>query len=366
MDLGNAMMSIMLGRGTQVGSDTPLGLEFATLVGFALDHGASVPGSYHRLRLRALAQSSTPLAALNDATAQMHADLGQVNQGAVQDIFSILIEQKRTQDALVWAVTTLTLDDELDTALWNPIVGPIASMGTIETIRSLIDQLDEHDMLEPAVAALLPENPDESRTSTNKRAELAYLLAGIAASRDLNLQAIDLYQLALKYQPDHPWACNDYGYLLANRNENLPEAERLLEIAIKALPDQANVLDSIGWLRYKQGRFTDADGTGAVEYLRRAASTPEGLASATMNDHLGDTLWMLGQVDAASESWVRAEALYLQRVRGFNSPDLRRLPVYAQQQALLGAVREKLRSLEVEGMDPPVAKTLGTRIETDQ
>jgi tetratricopeptide (TPR) repeat protein len=366
-DLANALMSIMLGKGTQIGTDSPLGLEFASLVSFALDHGASLPGSYHRVRLRALAQSpGTPLADLISATAQMHADLGEVNDGAFEDIFTLLVREERTQDALRWAVTTLTLEAQLDESRWNAMVGPIASLGTVATIESLIDQLDGHGLLESAVAALLPEDPDETRTDTDKHAEMAYLFAGIAVARDLNLQAIDLYKLALRYQPDHPWACNDYGYLLANRNENLAEADRLLEIAIKALPDQANVLDSIGWLRYKQGRFTEPDGTGALEYLTRAIATPEGAASATMNDHLGDTLWMVGQDEAAQDAWERAEAFYLQRVRGFNSPDLRRLPVYAQQQALLGAVREKLRSLEIEDMDPPVAKTLGTRIETDR
>ncbi len=364
-ELANALMSIMLGQGTNVGTDTPLGLEFASLVAFALDHGASMPGSYHRLRLRALAQSpGVPLTELDQATAQMHADLGQVNAGAFQDIFSLLSQQERTQDALLWAVTTLTLDEELDTNIWNAVVGPIASTGTVPTIEKLIDQLAEHELLTQAVAALLPENPDETRTSTDKRAELAYLFAGIALIRDENLQAMELYRLALRYQPDHAWACNDYGYLLTDRGENLDEAERLLEFAIKALPDEPNVLDSIGWLRYKQGRFTGP--RGAAEYLGQAAQSPEGLASATMNNHLGDTLWMIGQIDAARESWERAETLYLKRVREFNSPDLRRLPLFAKQQAQLGAVREKLRALEIEDMDPPVADTLGTRIEPDR
>ncbi len=364
-ELANSLMSIMLGQGTQVGTDTPLGLEFASLVAFALDHGASLPGSYHRLRLRALAQSpNTTLTELDQATAQMHADLGQVNAGAFQDIFSLLAQLERTQDALIWAVTTLTLDEELNTTLWSAIVGPIALTGTVPTIEKLIDQLGEHEMLASAVATLLPEEPDETRTGTDKKAELAYLFAGIAVSRDENLRAIDLYQLALRYQPDHAWACNDYGYLLADRGENLDEAERLLEIAIKALPDQPNVLDSIGWLRYKQGRFTGPE--GAAEYLGQAAQTPQGLASATMNDHLGDTLWMIGQVEGARESWERAETLYLKRVREFNSPDLRGLPIFAKQQVRLGAVREKLRALEIEDMDPPVARTPGTRIEMDK
>lgn len=363
VSLCNGLMSGMSNAGAQDGERTSRSGEYAQVSGFAVDHGTVLPEPYHRVRLRVLALApGTTLDEMNRATRQLHEQTGLVSDAAFEDVFNTLIERSRTQDALLWVVETLTLDEELNSSRFGAIVVALASLGSVATIEVGMERLESAGMLRAAVEALAPAAPDEPKEVTNARAELSYLLAGIASSRNRESQAEALYELALRLQPDHPWACNDYGYLLVDRDDRLDEAARLLAIALKALPDRANVLDSVGWLRYKQGRFVEPDGTGAVGYLRRAIEAGQSNASAAMYDHLGDATWMAGLGEESQSAWEQAEILYLRRVREFNSADLRGLPVYNLMQSRLGQVRQKLRSLEIEGVEPQVATTAGTRM----
>ena len=358
--LCNTLMSRMIERPTGTDESIEAGLAYATVAGFALDAGASLPEAYHRVRLRALAQApGSTFEEIERATTQMHAALGSVSQAAFEDVYLMLLERSRTQDALLWASDTVMLGDELDADMWPVVAGQLAALGTAATVEAVMDRLDQHAMLSAAVAALSTQVDGEAQASVNLRAELAYSLAGIAAIRDRNLQAKELYLLTLRLEPEHPWACNDYGYMLVDRDEELDEAERLIEIAYKALPERTNVLDSIGWLRYRQGRFDGPD--GALALLEQAAGAPDGATNATILDHLGDVRWMTGDVPGAADAWEKAEVVYFQQVRQLTTPEMQRQPVFARTQARLGLIRDKLRLLEIDGRDPPVARSNGTR-----
>ena len=75
----------------------------------------------------------------------------------------------------------------------------------------------------------------------------------------------------------------------------MPEARELIEKALKLAPDDAFIIDSMGWVLYRQGKPKDALG-----YLRRAFSDhPDPEIAA----HLGEVLWVLGQHDEAERVW---------------------------------------------------------------
>ncbi len=100
--------------------------------------------------------------------------------------------------------------------------------------------------------------------------------------------------------PD-PEGYNALGYLLADHNRSLPEARDLIGRAIARTPADPNVIDSLGWVQYRQG-----DLEGARKNLIRAAKLS---MAAEIHAHLGEVLWKLGDRDAASVIWRRA--LYL-------------------------------------------------------
>ena len=104
----------------------------------------------------------------------------------------------------------------------------------------------------------------------------------------------DLRQI-LKQQPDNATALNSLGYILADRTERFDEARALLDRAIQLNPHDAAIMDSMGWLNYRTGKYPEA-----LEFLRKAfAADPNPEISA----HLGEILWMLGNKDEARQVW---------------------------------------------------------------
>ena len=92
-------------------------------------------------------------------------------------------------------------------------------------------------------------------------------------------------------RPDHAHAHNALGYTFADRNERLDEARQLIETALRLAPEDPFIMDSMGWVLYRQGHIPEALG-----YLKRAhALRPDPEIAA----HLGEVLWMSGQRDEA-------------------------------------------------------------------
>ena len=95
----------------------------------------------------------------------------------------------------------------------------------------------------------------------------------------------------IELRPDNPQAYNALGYAYADRNERLAEARQLIEKALALAPDDGFILDSMGWVLYRQG-----DLAGALTYLERSYAKREDPEVAA---HLGEVLWALGRQDDA-------------------------------------------------------------------
>jgi tetratricopeptide (TPR) repeat protein len=113
---------------------------------------------------------------------------------------------------------------------------------------------------------------------------------------------VDILEDSLKklitLKPDHAHAYNALGYTLADRNERLPEAHDLIEKALKLSPNDAFIMDSMGWVLYRMGRNHEA-----LDYLQRAyGMRPDGDIAA----HLGEVLWADGQQEQARKLWTDA------------------------------------------------------------
>ncbi len=96
----------------------------------------------------------------------------------------------------------------------------------------------------------------------------------------------------IELQPDSAQAYNALGYSYADRKLRLTEARQLIEKALQLTPNDPFILDSMGWVLYRQG-----DLEGALSYVRRAY---EQRADPEIAAHLGEVLWMLGRKDEAS------------------------------------------------------------------
>ncbi|PUA29012.1 MAG: hypothetical protein B0W54_10120 [Cellvibrio sp. 79] len=104
----------------------------------------------------------------------------------------------------------------------------------------------------------------------------------------------DLRQI-LKLDADNVSALNSLGYLLADRTQRYEEAQALLEKALRLKPDDAAIMDSIGWLNYRVGKYPEALG-----HLRSAFALGP---NAEIAAHLGEVLWIVGDKTEARRIW---------------------------------------------------------------
>ncbi|RPH38132.1 tetratricopeptide repeat protein, partial [bacterium] len=105
-----------------------------------------------------------------------------------------------------------------------------------------------------------------------------------------------LYEEALRFDPANHLVLNNYSYSLAERNIQLERAREMAEKAVKARPDNASYLDTMGWVYYRLGEYREA-----AEYVRKAIE--KGDASAVVYEHLGDILYKLDDKQGALEQW---------------------------------------------------------------
>jgi tetratricopeptide (TPR) repeat protein len=112
-------------------------------------------------------------------------------------------------------------------------------------------------------------------------------------------ESVDALEQMLSTRPDDPTLLNALGYTLADHTLELPHAEVLIRRALTLMPDNPAALDSLGWVRFRQG-----DSRGATSALARAyALDHDGEIAA----HWGEALWVSGQRGEARR--VFAEAL---------------------------------------------------------
>lgn len=160
----------------------------------------------------------------------------------------------------------------------------------IQTEASLLSQANRHqeafDLLQNAVANY-PNSPD-----------IVYDYAMVAERvKRFDIMEHELRKLMLM-KPDFAQAYNALGYTLAERNERLDEAQKLIEKALALTPDDHFILDSMGWVHYRMGRLDEA-----LHFIQRAYDTQPDPEIAA---HLGEVLWQQGKHEEAISTWEAA------------------------------------------------------------
>jgi tetratricopeptide (TPR) repeat protein len=124
--------------------------------------------------------------------------------------------------------------------------------------------------------------------------------------------ALQEYRQAARRWPDSAMSLNAYGYTLADRTDRIGEAARLIRKALDLEPDSPAIIDSWGWVLYRQGKYDEA-----LAELERAYA---GLKDPEVAAHIVEVLWKLERHDEARKVLDEAEILFpehvlLERVR---------------------------------------------------
>lgn len=222
------------------------------------------------------------------------------------------IEEKRehTQKALGWfdkvtegpfvfdsaisAVSMLVKDKKFDEA--DARLSLLASQFPKQKVRIILMQVGlygQQEQYEKGYKLLT----DALNTDPDQR-DLLYTRALMSE----RLNKIDVLESDLKKvlakSPDDAEALNALGYSLLDNTTRYAEAEKYLQHALRLQPDEAVIMDSFGWLQFKQGKLELA-----LSYLERAYAKQQENEIAA---HLAEVLWALGRKDEAKKIFAAA------------------------------------------------------------
>ena len=107
------------------------------------------------------------------------------------------------------------------------------------------------------------------------------------------------FRSALALNPDQASVLNYLGYSLIERGEKLDEAMEMITKAVEIEPNSGYIVDSLGWGKFRLGQYEEA-----VPDLERAAELMA--TDPIVNDHLGDAYWAVGSKNEARFQWRRA------------------------------------------------------------
>ena len=127
-----------------------------------------------------------------------------------------------------------------------------------------------------------------------------YYSRGIAHERSGDDDASEAdFRAALALSPEQPQVLNYLGYSMVEQNRNLDEALDMIERAVAVNPTSGYIVDSLGWVLYRLGRYDEA-----VLHMERAVELMA--VDPVVNDHLGDVYWAVGRHREAEFQWRRA------------------------------------------------------------
>lgn len=110
------------------------------------------------------------------------------------------------------------------------------------------------------------------------------------------------FRRALELRPDDPYVLNYLGYSWVDQGTNIDEAMAMIRSAVSQLPNDGNIVDSLGWAHYRLGEYDEA-----VLQLERAIQLHP--SEPVINDHLGDAYWKVGRRLEARYQWRHALSL---------------------------------------------------------
>lgn len=140
--------------------------------------------------------------------------------------------------------------------------------------------------------------------NTEVRFQYAVLLDRLGKTESMMSQM----QSVLKFDPDHLQSLSYLAFTMAEKNQDLEHAEKLALRASELAPQDGYVLDTLGWVLFKQNRFTEA-----VQVLEKALAYQP--SASIIAEHLADAYSMQSQTEKAKAMYKKAAGLATDEIR---------------------------------------------------
>jgi tetratricopeptide (TPR) repeat protein len=178
--------------------------------------------------------------------------------------------------------------------------------GAPEIVYYLAIAQREAKQIQQAVAtfeeALHDAELDEDNEIVNAKFYFNY--GATAEQAGLYEKAADLLRKSIALDPANAAEAYNYlGYMWADHNMHLDEAEEMIKHALEIEPNNGSYLDSLGWVEFRKGKVDQA----LVDLLRAAKNIERD--DPIVFEHIGDIYLKLDRVSEALGSWQKALAL---------------------------------------------------------
>lgn len=213
---------------------------------------------------------------------------------SIQELYKISSDQELYVKSRTFAAFILRQDGDLkraESAVREALAVEPGNRNILSYLVLILRDAKNFEEAEELMRLTIEEDPKNDRLLFN----YAILLSDMG--RDADSQRV--IEEVLVLNPKHSDALNFLAYGLADRNQQLPRALELIQRALEERPDDGYYLDTLGWIYYKLGRFSEAE-----ETLRRAAAVVT--EDIVIQEHFGDSLVKVEKYDQAAEVYRNA------------------------------------------------------------
>ncbi|WP_374033673.1 tetratricopeptide repeat protein [Bdellovibrio bacteriovorus] len=229
------------------------------------------------------------LAAVQEETGDM--------ENAVRNYMQVPHSSKHFSEAIVHAAHLLKGQGKLNQALVVTKKGLQTNADKPQVYTMYASLLDAKADYLGAAQVL-----EQGLSKYSKNVELLFQHALILDRLGKKENMIAQMKKVLEIEPNHVQSLSYLAFSLAELNQHLPEAERLARRALELDPKDGYVLDTLGWVLFKQKRFSES-----IQVLEKAH---EYQASASIiAEHLADAYSMESQTDKAKQMYEKAASL---------------------------------------------------------
>jgi tetratricopeptide (TPR) repeat protein len=254
------------------------------------------------------------------AALQAYADLAKQSDAAQKRAELLTIDTYRDSrdiDRAIAEAKKALVDSPNDPSLTGSLATLYGDKGDASTATKILQGLlkgtdsDQQVYLDIAEVQEHGKKYSDAELSAQKAEQMArqagdkqsawYMLGAIYEREKKYDQAAEEFQKVLDADPNNAPTLNYYGYMLADRGVRLDDASAMIQKAVSQDPNNGAYLDSLGWVYYKQNKFTDAE-----SYLRKAIALDGD--DPTILSHLGNVYLKLGQDEKAAETLEKSAA----------------------------------------------------------
>jgi len=114
------------------------------------------------------------------------------------------------------------------------------------------------------------------------------------------LKSFELYRSILKKNPEDMIVLNNYAYFLAEQNQDLKEAERMIRIVMNKEGGNGTYVDTYAWVLYKRGKYKEAEKV-LVDLMNTNKSE-----DSEWFEHYGYIMKALKKCEVAVKYWQKA------------------------------------------------------------